>query len=301
MFQFADGLVRRGHDATVVHQQFLDDRFTGVDDIWWHQFHPDTKHAYLDVSGSFDAVIGVDGRARPDLGRPFMWVQAWRVLPESVDHAIYTAACPKLCTSTWLMGAVAEHGTGPSHHVPYGLDHGRYRTTVPWEARARAIGALYHPHPLKGSGAAIEAMRLVRQHFSDVRFVMFGNVGTRPNLPDWIEYHHDPKQEVIVELYNEVSIWVQSSVIEGFGLTAIEAMACGATLVTTDCGGSRDYASSDTAVVTASPRPADIASALCSVLEYPEAAALLSYNGRLLARRFDWDRSAEILDGVLFS
>ena len=60
------------------------------------------------------------------------------------------------------MGAVAEHGTGPSHHVPYGLDHGRYRTTVPWEARDRVIGALYHPHPLKGSGAAIEAMRLVR-------------------------------------------------------------------------------------------------------------------------------------------
>ena len=66
---------------------------------------------------------------------------------------------------------------------------------------------------------------------------MFGNVGTRPALPDWIEYHHDPKQEVIVELYNEASIWLQASVLEGFGLTALEAMACGAALVTTDCGG----------------------------------------------------------------
>lgn len=299
MFQFADGLARRGHDVTVVHQE-RNGEVTRVEDIWWHQFHPNTRHAYFDVSGSFDAAVGVDGRVRSDLGRPFMWIQAWRILPEDLDQVIYSADCPKLCTSTWLMEAVAEHGTGPSHLVPYGLDHDRYRTNVPWEARARVIGALYHPHPLKGSGAAIEAMRRVRERFSDVRFVMFGNVGTRPALPDWIEYHHDPKQEVIIELYNEASIWLQASVLEGFGLTALEAMACGAALVTTDCGGARDYASSDTAVVTASPRPDDIVPALCHVLEHPDTAAQLSSNGQLLARRFDWERSAEILDGVLF-
>jgi glycosyltransferase involved in cell wall biosynthesis len=298
VFQFADGLARLGHDVVVVHQSFLGSAITRADDVWWHQFHPATEHVYGDVAGSFDAVVGVDGQVRPDLGRPFMWVQARGLLP-ALDDVVFGADCAKLCTSTWLVDAALAHGSGPCYHVPYGIDHDRFRSRVPWEERDRVVAALYHDHPLKGTIVAIAAMQEVRGRMPDTRFLMFGNVVAEPSLPEWIEYHHDPRQERIVELYNQASVWLQSSIVEGFGLTAVEAMACGAVLVSTDCGGSRDYASSDTAFVSASHDPRDVAAALLDALQQPDRAARLARNGRTFVQRFDWQRSAVILERAL--
>ena len=174
-----------------------------------------------------------------------------------------------------------------------------FHASVPWDERDPVVAALYHDHPLKGTIVALAAMQEVHEHLPDTRFVMFGNVVAKPPLPEWIEYHHDPEQERIVELYNEASVWLQTSIVEGFGLTAVEAMACGAVLVSTDCGGSRDYASSETAFVSASHQPRDVAAALVDALEHPDRASQRSSNGRAFVRRFDWHRSAAILERAL--
>ncbi len=53
----------------------------------------------------------------------------------------------------------------------------------------------------------------------------------------------DPDPERLVsDIYDRSRVFVQASHYEGFGFTAVEGMACGAALVTTDNGGSRDYA-----------------------------------------------------------
>jgi glycosyltransferase involved in cell wall biosynthesis len=41
--------------------------------------------------------------------------------------------------------------------------------------------------------------------------------------------------------YNRCDLFVFASRSEGFGLPPLEAMACGCAVVTTDCGGVRDY------------------------------------------------------------
>lgn len=46
----------------------------------------------------------------------------------------------------------------------------------------------------------------------------------------------------LVEFYHSCDIFVCSSFIEGFGLPALEAMACGIPVVTTSCGGVSQYA-----------------------------------------------------------
>ena len=49
-------------------------------------------------------------------------------------------------------------------------------------------------------------------------------------------------RQLVDEIYNTSRVFLCTSWVEGFGLTNVEAMACGAALVTTDNGGSRDYA-----------------------------------------------------------
>ncbi len=44
-----------------------------------------------------------------------------------------------------------------------------------------------------------------------------------------------------MQLYNKAAIFVLPSEIEGFSIPTAEAMACGAAVVATDCGGPREF------------------------------------------------------------
>ena len=85
--------------------------------------------------------------------------------------------------------------------------------------------------------------------------VFFGAMPPEHELPDWIDYRLDPSQDELFDgIYNTSSIFLCTSEVEGFGLTSIEAMAGGAALITTDNGGSHDYAFHDrTTLVEPSP------------------------------------------------
>jgi glycosyltransferase involved in cell wall biosynthesis len=88
--------------------------------------------------------------------------------------------------------------------------------------------------------------------------------------------------------------------MEGFGLAAVEAMACGATLVTTDCGGSRDYADETCALVVP---PLDVDSLGAGIVE-----ALTTRRGRDLAKagqgralEYSWVSATKALETALMS
>jgi glycosyltransferase involved in cell wall biosynthesis len=63
--------------------------------------------------------------------------------------------------------------------------------------------------------------------------------------------------------YNRCDIFVFASRSEGFGLPPLEAMACGCAVVTTDCGGVRDYVEPGTnAWMVAPAEPSELAAAI---------------------------------------
>jgi len=101
-------------------------------------------------------------------------------------------------------------------------------------------------------------------------------------------------------VYNATRVFVQASRHEGFGLTPVEAMACGAALVTTDCGGSRDYAFADeTAIVVPPEDPMALADAVESLLDDDERRAALAAAGERLVRTFRWERTSVLLEAFL--
>ena len=77
---------------------------------------------------------------------------------------------------------------------------------------------------------------------------------------------------------------------EGFGLPVLEAMACGAAVMTAprlslpEVGG--------TAVEYAEPDADAIATCLRTLIDHPERRASLSQSGQLRAQQFTWDASA---------
>jgi glycosyltransferase involved in cell wall biosynthesis len=112
----------------------------------------------------------------------------------------------------------------------------------------------------------------------------------------------DPPQDFIVEeIYNRSRVFLCASRYEGFGFPSVEAMACGAALVTTANGGSADYAiDGETALVC---EPGDV-TALTDCVERlvseDELRVRIATRGMEFVREhFNWDSSAEELESVL--
>jgi glycosyltransferase involved in cell wall biosynthesis len=77
-------------------------------------------------------------------------------------------------------------------------------------------------------------------------------------------------------------------------------MACGAALVTTDCGGSRDYALPQrTALVVPAGDAAGLADDVEALLDDESQRRSLVEAGSSLVRGLDWDRSGELLEAFL--
>jgi glycosyltransferase involved in cell wall biosynthesis len=92
-------------------------------------------------------------------------------------------------------------------------------------------------------------------------------------------------------LYSHAGVLVLPSLYEGFGLPVLEAMACGAPVVSSNAGPLPEVAGD--AAVLLPPVDATLwADTLVSILSQPRRAADLRARGLARAAQFSWDRAA---------
>lgn len=112
---------------------------------------------------------------------------------------------------------------------------------------AKTIGLVARLESIKGADLAIPAFAKILETNPEYRLIIVGDGKMRPLMEqqqrdfgiasDRIEWTGKVAYERIVELYNQMDIvWVPSR-SEGFGLSAIEAMAQGCAVVASNAGG----------------------------------------------------------------
>ncbi|WP_435156819.1 glycosyltransferase family 4 protein [Haladaptatus sp. DFWS20] len=93
--------------------------------------------------------------------------------------------------------------------------------------------------------------------------------------------------------YTAADVVCLPSHYESFGMVNLEAMACGTPVVTTDLPGITEYAfDRETAMVVPPKQPDELAKSIGEVLSMPDLRTRLSENGRAIAKRYSWERSA---------
>lgn len=102
------------------------------------------------------------------------------------------------------------------------------------------------------------------------------------------------KQEELPEYYNAADIMVMPSHYESFGITAVEAMACGVPVITTDVTGvSKLIDKKHSNLITSANNPIGLAERmkllLCNEKEYEKASSSVSTSVRDLT----WDNAAD--------
>lgn len=96
----------------------------------------------------------------------------------------------------------------------------------------------------------------------------------------------------LVSLYNCTALFVFPSLHEGFGLPALEAMACGAPVIGSDASSIPEVIGRVDALFDPTSVPA-ITASMARVLGDPARAEALRQHGLVQARLFSWDASAQ--------
>jgi glycosyltransferase involved in cell wall biosynthesis len=168
---------------------------------------------------------------------------------ENWDHSkeyvfqTYNYNMKNIVIAKWIKDIVDKKSDHPSIVIPNGIDFNVFGIDIPIKKRNRySISMLYHNKSHKGSKYGIEVLKRLKEKHKDLTVKMFG-VPSRPKkLPQWINYTQNANEEQLRYIYNNSSIFLSTSVEEGFGLTGAESMACGCALVSTDYKGVNEYA-----------------------------------------------------------
>jgi glycosyltransferase involved in cell wall biosynthesis len=103
-------------------------------------------------------------------------------------------------------------------------------------------------------------------------------------------------------LYARADLFVYTSYYEAFGLAPLEAMACGTAVITTDCGGNRDYTRSGENCVVVPPSDINLLTeSMHRLLTNDSERQALAVAGHVFAKPWTWQRTADQLISVLQS
>lgn len=213
--------------------------------------------------------------------------------------ATYRQPFTIVSTSGVVDSMIRSCGGVPAAKVPCGYDPNEFSIDVPLAQRLPlSVGFPVRGEAFKGTADAVAAVTLLRQRYGD-RIVVTAFGGQGNGLPDWVRWLQRPSQVKLRRFYNQASVFLLPSHYEGWGLPGIEAMACGAALVTADNGGSRDYAvDGETALVVPPREPEKLAAAVAQLFEDDDLRRRIAGNGNDFVRRFSWDTAVSKLERV---
>ncbi|GJM37014.1 MAG: glycosyltransferase family 1 [Acidimicrobiales bacterium] len=305
LYEFANALSRRGVEVHFLHGPSWPDRVSSLDEIPAVCRQAEVVHHLVDsvddsTTPNSDVVFNSAAPAR--LGLPIVVVQGHRMLSEEWEADAFRSPGLKVCVASWLLRIGASYGVQPDRmvHVPPGLDHELFRPHRPLADRSIDVTVLHHPFREKGWSTALAMLEQLRAERPDIQCTVFGR-GVPDTLPEGVDFVDSPDHHrLATEIYSDTRVFVQTSRNEGFGLTPLEAMACGAALVTTDCGGSEDYG---LAGRTADVVPVENAPALARavIALHDDEPRRLAYAQAAVAhaRTFDWDAVGARLEAAL--
>jgi glycosyltransferase involved in cell wall biosynthesis len=236
-------------------------------------------------------------------GARFYLVQHYESLyhgdPAAVD-ATYRLPLTKIVISTWLRDVMRERFDSDAEVLVTPVDPALFhRVAAPASSQPRVL-MLHHEYAWKGVADGVAAVMRVKPAVPGLRLVAFGVKRPRQSLP-YDEFHANPPQHALAALYSGCDIYLCPSWDEGLGMPSMEAMACGAALVTYDNGGCRDYAlDGDTALVVPRRDVEALAAGLARLVTDPVLRARLAAAGAAHVRTaFDWPRAVARLEALL--
>jgi glycosyltransferase involved in cell wall biosynthesis len=333
VYEYAGRLQERGHQVSVVHPRSIEPRNEVKEKVkrrlWsfrlrlkhrplvpWVDIHPEVRLVLVPdlreefipdgnviFATAYETAFWVNGYGARK-GRGFYLIQSYESWsgPDERVRQSWLLPLRKVVISQWLMNIARGYGEEDrTDYIPIGLDFSRFRITAPIDQRnTPRVGMLAHLNENKGTKDGISALEMVRAEVPGLQATLFGSHPRNAEIPEWVEYVRQPSQERLVDLYNSCQVFLNPSWMEGWGLTAAEAMACGCALVSTANGGINEFAANGQSALLAPVKaPGELAGRLLHVLRNEELRRRLARKGSEQIQQFTWDRAVSSMEKLL--
>lgn len=160
-------------------------------------------------------------------------------------------------------------------------------------------------HPRKNIFTILESLNILKQKEISFKFWKVGADFTdeqkqyiqEHQLENYITYFGKPDKKTLVEIYNAADMLIAPSLHEGFGITILEAMACGTPVITSNTSAMPEVAG-DAAILVNPQEPQAISQAVVRLHNDAIYYQELVDKGLSRAKLFTWEKTAEKLADV---
>jgi glycosyltransferase involved in cell wall biosynthesis len=283
---------------------------------------------------SFDVIIE-DVNKVPFFLPLFSTLPSLLVVPHLFGSTVFRETNPLFASYVWLMeravpavfgrsGVLAISPSTRDDLVSRGMDAGRIQVNFcgfdaePYnlaEVPAKnAHPTLVHTGRLrkyKGADIVLRSFARIQNEMPEARLEIIGDGPECPQLKklsaslgleDSVTFHGFVELPVMVELLHRSHLFLNASPKEGWGLTVVEAGACGVPTVAADSPGLRDSVRhEETGILVPYGDDRAMADAALSLLRDESRRAAMGEAAGHRARSFSWNESANQMEAQLFA
>ncbi len=245
-----------------------------------------------------------------DKGEKFYLIQHYEVWGGPTDkvNASFLLGLKNIINSSWLREILEDKLNAPVDIlIPHAPDldqffiEDQHRTRLDDDGNIRILLS-YRDIEWKGMADGFKAFRVAREKNPKIKLVIFGpEKGS--DVPADAEFHLRPTKETLRHLYNSCDIFLFPSILEGFGMPPMEAMACGCAVVLTRVGAVPDYTIENKTAIICEPQSTEqLAEGILKLVGDETLRKKISEAGRRhITENFSWSDSTRQLERFILS
>jgi glycosyltransferase involved in cell wall biosynthesis len=206
------------------------------------------------------------------------------VVPNAVDHDIFAPSDG------------AERRTAPEQ-----LDSSEPTALATRSTDAPRLVYVGRITEFKGAADLLEALSIVREALPQTTLTMVGPVDEkfRGDLDaDGVYVHDSASREQVASFMTGADLTIVPSHYEGFGLTALESLACGTPVVATNVGGLPEIVDERVGALVPPGDPGTLAAAILELQGDSERLDRMRVTAVERAARYSWDETAAEFERV---
>lgn len=273
------------------------DRYRGVEDR-------DVPDADV-VVATFWRTAEPVSKLSPSKGAKAYYMQDYGAPGMELEDLIPTWKLPMhiITLAEWLAELVEEHGgRTPVSLVRCAVEAEHFHAEPRGKQAIPTVGFNYRETEVKGFDIVLEAFRRARLEIPNLRLLAYGPFVPRHTLPEGMDFRLEPATEDLRHIYAACDAWLFASRREGFGLPAIESMACRTPVIGTPAGVVPELIRKfGGGVVVAPEDPADMARAIVRFARMPEGE-WKSFSDRAYAsvEGYTWEDAVDLFEAALY-
>jgi len=224
---------------------------------------------------------------------------------ESLALAIYRSRMPFCVVSRSTADEFIRHGFPPQRIaiVENCVDHHRYFVGDSPKSPVPLIGSFGRLKRYKSVDHFLQALPVVLTNMPDLKAIIAGDgddlsrlkrIASELGIQRSVEFTGRLTEEEKVRLLRSLWFTVNTSSKEGWGLTVVEANACGTPAIAADVPGLRDAVKDEeTGLLYPYGDIAALSQKILWLLKHPDDRRRLIANALLWAATFDWEHAAD--------